>query len=176
MAQKKSPMNRVRFAVPEQDTVVNTWIESQLNLSISLRLLIQQDVIDNGYTDVTCRGMSQTPKRGRPTNEERARREILLKQKKDELSDAGIEDDNDDTVTAEDMFEEIEKKQHTEPGIQVKEAVQEVRKEVPEETPSEEVSEEEEAPSISSMFAGGSAQKSSRQFSAAAMGLLGDDD
>ena len=57
---------RYRFAVPEQDVSVHDWIQAQMNLSMSLRLLIKEDILRNGCTDMTCRVVEQLPKRGRP--------------------------------------------------------------------------------------------------------------
>lgn len=67
---------RYRLTVPQQDTSVQDWLDAQLNISASIRQLIRDDIIKNGYTDVTCRQVEQGAKRGRPTNAELERREL----------------------------------------------------------------------------------------------------
>lgn len=55
---------RYRFSVPDKDTIVRDWIEAQDHLSMSLRLLIKEDVLNHGLVDVTCRllaGMGSDP-------------------------------------------------------------------------------------------------------------------
>lgn len=68
------PAIRYRFTVPAEDTSVQDWLNAQIHLSMSLRLLIKEDIIRNGCTDVTCRSVEQSGKRGRPTNAEMERR------------------------------------------------------------------------------------------------------
>lgn len=67
---KEPPAMRYRLKVPESDASVIAWMDAQSELSISLRLLIKEDIIRNGFTDVTCRPVGQLPKRGRPSNVE----------------------------------------------------------------------------------------------------------
>lgn len=67
---------RYRLTVPNQDKSVQDWIAEQLNISVSIRQLIREDIQKNGYTDVTCRQVEQGAKRGRPTNAELERREV----------------------------------------------------------------------------------------------------
>ena len=67
MPRPKEDVIRYRFAVPTQDASVHEWLESQMNMSMSLRLLIKEDILRNGCTDVTCRVVEQVPKRGRPS-------------------------------------------------------------------------------------------------------------
>lgn len=55
MPKVKEDVVRYRIAVPEADTLVHEWMKAQLNASMSLRMLIKDDVIRNGCTDVTCR-------------------------------------------------------------------------------------------------------------------------
>lgn len=69
----KDNATRYRFAVPSADESVHKWLEAQLNLSVSLRLLIKEDIIRNGCTDVTCRAVEQQ-RRGRPSNAELEKR------------------------------------------------------------------------------------------------------
>ena len=67
MPRPKEDVIRYRFAVPTQDASVHAWLESQMNMSMSLRLLIKEDIMRNGCTDMTCRTVEQIPKRGRPS-------------------------------------------------------------------------------------------------------------
>lgn len=57
MAKNKDGMKHLRFNVPEQDETTLKWLETQLNVSVSLRLLIKQDIVDNNgeISDVICR-------------------------------------------------------------------------------------------------------------------------
>lgn len=63
MPRQKVESVRVRFTVPQDDVSVLEWIESQHRLSESLRLLIKNDIIRNGCTDVTCRAVTQQTRR-----------------------------------------------------------------------------------------------------------------
>lgn len=66
MAKKVSSRN-YRFAVPENDTDVLEWIESQERLSTSLRLLIKQHVATYGVDDIIMSfGSFNEPKRRSP--------------------------------------------------------------------------------------------------------------
>lgn len=76
---------RYRISVPAEDLSVQQWLESQINISISMRQLIREDIQKNGYTDVTCRMVEQGPKRGRPTNAELERREQAEQQSLEEV-------------------------------------------------------------------------------------------
>lgn len=62
MPKVAEPGIRYRFSVPEQDTAVHEWIKNQLNVSMSLRMLIKDDVNRNGYSDLTCRVTREIPK------------------------------------------------------------------------------------------------------------------
>ena len=46
MPRPKEDVIRYRFAVPTQDASVHEWLESQMNMSMSLRLLIKEDIVD----------------------------------------------------------------------------------------------------------------------------------
>lgn len=50
-------IHRYRLAVPDADTQVMTWVATQSNLSLSLRLLIRQAIAEQGYTDIFARAM-----------------------------------------------------------------------------------------------------------------------
>lgn len=74
MSNMTTTAKRYRLQVPAEDISVQEWIEAQINISTSIRQLIREDIMKNGYTDVTCRRVEQGPKRGRPTNAELERR------------------------------------------------------------------------------------------------------
>lgn len=74
MSNMTATAKRYRLQVPVEDISVQEWIEAQINISTSIRQLIRDDIMKNGYTDVTCRRVEQGPKRGRPTNAELERR------------------------------------------------------------------------------------------------------
>lgn len=74
MSNMTATAKRYRLQVPAEDISVQEWIEAQINISTSIRQLIRDDIMKNGYTDVTCRRVEQGPKRGRPTNAELERR------------------------------------------------------------------------------------------------------
>lgn len=79
MAKKEADL-RYRLNVPPQDTSVLEWLKAQAHLSISLRLLIKEDIVRNGYTDVTCRSVEQQPKRGRPSAVDTDRRQSEMQE------------------------------------------------------------------------------------------------
>lgn len=68
---------RYRLSVPNADTSTLEWLKAQLNISASIRVLIREDIQQNGFTDVTCRTVEQGPKRGRPSNAELERRQVV---------------------------------------------------------------------------------------------------
>jgi hypothetical protein len=74
MAKQNMPSTRYRLSVPAADESTLAWIDAQLNLSYSIRMLIREDIQKNGCTDVSCRAVEQGAKRGRPTNAELERR------------------------------------------------------------------------------------------------------
>lgn len=74
MSNMTATAKRYRLMVPNEDISVQEWIDAQLNISTSIRQLIREDIVKNGYTDVTCRRVEQGAKRGRPTNAELERR------------------------------------------------------------------------------------------------------
>lgn len=67
---------RYRLTVPDADESTQQWLAHQVNFSNSIRALIREDIVKNGYTDVFCRPVEQGLKRGRPTNAELERREL----------------------------------------------------------------------------------------------------
>ena len=50
-----SNTKRFRLSVPEEDETVKEWLENQVNYSVSIRLLIRQDIAKHGFSDVMCR-------------------------------------------------------------------------------------------------------------------------
>lgn len=72
--------DRFRFSVPKADVSVLSWIESQANLSSSIRTLIRNRIAECGMTDVTCDAVVQKGKVGRPSNAELAQREVMKEQ------------------------------------------------------------------------------------------------
>lgn len=71
---KEDALLRFRLNVPVQDESVVEWIRSQAHLSMSLRLLIKEDISRNGMSDVTCR--SVTVRKAR-TSEPKAEDSVL---------------------------------------------------------------------------------------------------
>ena len=63
MAKPKSkvPCSRFRISVPDNDKLVLEWIDAQVSISSSIRMLIKEDVARNGMGDVTCRSYCQYP-------------------------------------------------------------------------------------------------------------------
>lgn len=77
---KINEARRYRLSIPEQDASVQEWLASQINISVSIRALIREDIQKNGLTDVTCRDVELKPKVGRPTTQEVKRRELEVEQ------------------------------------------------------------------------------------------------
>lgn len=48
-------LRRVRFSVPVADTAVFEWLAAQSTPSVSIRMLIHEQVENQGFLDVTCR-------------------------------------------------------------------------------------------------------------------------
>lgn len=72
---------RYRLSVPKEDIPVMQWLDAQVNISVSLRTLIRDDIAKNGYTDATCRDVNIRKGAGRPayTEQQRAAEEELEK-------------------------------------------------------------------------------------------------
>jgi hypothetical protein len=77
-AAKQQPQ-RFRVSVPVADEAVFAWMDLQDNPSLSVRMLIRENIERNGYVDVINKPVAQLPKRGRPPGSE------------DELSDPAEE-------------------------------------------------------------------------------------
>ena len=54
VSQRKND-KRYRVSVPEDDESVIEWIESQHNISMSVRQLIHESIVKNGYSDIFCK-------------------------------------------------------------------------------------------------------------------------
>lgn len=66
MAKVKEACHRYRFNVPDMDETTIKWLAAQINPSVSLRLLIKEDIADSGgISDVTCRIAEKVPCAGR---------------------------------------------------------------------------------------------------------------
>ncbi|MGY4541369.1 hypothetical protein ACVWY0_001278 [Arthrobacter sp. UYNi723] len=68
-AAKQQPQ-RFRVSVPAADEAVLAWMDLQDNPSLSMRMLIRENIERNGYVDVINRPVVQLPKRGRPAGSE----------------------------------------------------------------------------------------------------------
>lgn len=75
-SQRKSPdtvrpqPHRFRMNVPQADESVLAWMKVQDNPSLSLRMLVRENIERHGYIDVMNRPVDQLPKRGRPATSE----------------------------------------------------------------------------------------------------------
>lgn len=54
------------FAFSKRDATTNQWWEAQENPSISMQLLIREEIERNGFTDKLNAPVAQLPRRGRP--------------------------------------------------------------------------------------------------------------
>lgn len=54
-ATKKKAKEQYRLSVPVADTSVIEWLNAQVSISNSIRLLVREHIIREGYTDPTCR-------------------------------------------------------------------------------------------------------------------------
>lgn len=68
-AAKQQPQ-RFRVSVPAADEAVLAWMDLQDNPSLSVRMLIRENIERNGYVDVINKPVAQLPKRGRPAGTE----------------------------------------------------------------------------------------------------------
>jgi hypothetical protein len=64
------PPRKVRWTVPGVDNSVLEWLDTQDDVSQSLRLLIRESIQRDGYIDVVNRPVEQLPRRGRPPADE----------------------------------------------------------------------------------------------------------
>ena len=79
MPKTSEPGIRYRISVPEQDTAVHEWIKNQLNVSMSIRMLIKDDINQNGYSDLTCRVNRELPKTAEMSDVQEAQKQELQK-------------------------------------------------------------------------------------------------
>lgn len=57
---------RKRISIPRADDSALAWWATQNDPSLSVRLLIRNEIERSGYTDVAFRPVAQLPRRGRP--------------------------------------------------------------------------------------------------------------
>ncbi len=57
--------DRKRVSLPRADQSVLAWWDAQDDPSLSVRLLIRNEIERNGYIDVACTPVTQQPRRGR---------------------------------------------------------------------------------------------------------------
>lgn len=57
----KQPPNRYRLNVPQADEAVIAWLELQDNPSLSIRMLVRDSIVRQGYVDVVNRPVVQLP-------------------------------------------------------------------------------------------------------------------
>ena len=69
----KPPTQRFRVNVPPADEAVTQWMAAQYNHSLSLRILIREEIQRSGFVDAMNRPVAQLPKRGRPAGAEEQR-------------------------------------------------------------------------------------------------------
>lgn len=69
----KLPTQRFRVNVPAADEAVTRWMEAQYNHSLSVRILIREEIQRSGFIDAMNRPVAQLPKRGRPAGTEEQR-------------------------------------------------------------------------------------------------------
>lgn len=62
--------HRKTFSIPKADESTLAWWDAQDDASLSLRLLVREEIQRNGYTDTANRPVEQLPRRGRPPKTE----------------------------------------------------------------------------------------------------------
>ena len=62
---RQEPLRR-RISIPQVDTSTQRWWEAQDDPSVSIRLLIREEIEKNGYVDKLNHPVEQQPRRGRP--------------------------------------------------------------------------------------------------------------
>lgn len=62
---RQEPLRR-RISIPQVDTSTQQWWEAQDDPSVSIRLLIREEIEKNGYVDKLNHPVEQQPRRGRP--------------------------------------------------------------------------------------------------------------
>ena len=161
---KEPPAMRYRLKVPESDASVIAWMDAQSELSISLRLLIKEDIIRNGFTDVTCRPVGQLPKRGRPSNAEVEFRESV----------PVMDDDVEEVKPQKVVKPKAQTKTKTKTDVVTDEVEPEAQVETIVKPKVADAATESREDMITSMLSGGSRAVRPKA-SAASMGLLNDD-
>lgn len=168
---------RYRLNVPPEDESVLQWLEKQKHPSISLRLLIKEDIQRNGFVDVTCRSVEPAVRRSRDSEfaEDRPKRRTRRTTKK--AAETVV------PAVPEQVIEVPQEPVRHEPAapVQAEQKAQvELRQPAESEVFPKTAQAAPKAPgnpsSITSLFAGGSAASSRQPLSAASMGLLDMDD
>ena len=75
MANDAPSTSRRRLNIPAGDVSTLEWIDAQENSSLSIRMLIHQQIERDGMIDVFMRPVKQLPRRGRPPSSEQEPRE-----------------------------------------------------------------------------------------------------
>lgn len=164
---------RYRLNVPPEDESVLQWLKEQKHPSISLRLLIKEDIQRNGFVDVTCRSVEPAVRRSRDSEfaEDRPKRRTRRTTKK--AAETVV------PAVPEQVIEVPQEPARHDPAAPVqaeKKAQAELRQPAESEVFPKTAQAAPTAPdnpsSITSLFAGGSAASSRQPLSAASMGLL----
>lgn len=110
MATQEPQSHRMRFTVPAADVSVVEWVNTQDNLSVSLRMLVREFIERHGMIDPTCIPVTQQPKRGRPTSSSRtqSRFDSVEDDERDEDYDTGADEDSSESESAEHVDEHDE--------------------------------------------------------------------
>lgn len=186
---------RTRFNVPKQDQPVVDWLNAQAHPSMSLRMLIKEDISRNGYTDVTCRVPDYGQKKSARSSvsdvvqEKSTRRRVRGSQRvsdgQADTEPVSVQTPSERSVRpVSERAAEIETKVAAEVEAETKAAAEVFVPEQPvadspkaERKPAVAASVNTQAnPSIMSLFAGGSNNAGKPAFSAASMGILDGDE
>ena len=168
---------RYRLNVPPEDESVLQWLKEQKHPSISLRLLIKEDIQRNGFVDVTCRSVEPAVRRSRDSEfaEDRPKRRTRRTTKKAAETVVPAVPEQVIEVPQEPARHDTAAPVQAEQKAQV-ELRQPAESEVFPKTAQAAPKAPDNPSSITSLFAGGSAASSRQPLSAASMGLLDMDD
>ena len=50
---------RITFIVPKEDKSIHKWLEKQINMTFSLRMLIRDTIEKYGYIDYACKNIEK---------------------------------------------------------------------------------------------------------------------
>lgn len=126
----------VKVTIPEKDQAVMLWLQEQMNMSYSIRILIKRHIVENGgeLVDVTCESLDSLAGRvvSKPT--------VGLDEKPKVRRGRPVKKENSETKTEETKIEEpkVEDAKVSEPKVETPKV--EAKPEVPKvETPKEEL-------------------------------------